>query len=54
MRVEEFSQIVSKVTSFKFKLDAEHVPTVIQDSILKIYISELTSRINTKHLRRVC
>lgn len=47
MRIDDFLNIMQKVKSFQQKMDRENIPTQQQQIILKIYISELTLKINT-------
>lgn len=53
MRVEEFKEVMRKVESFKMKLIRERIRKEDRDLILKLYMSELTSRINTNLLKVV-
>lgn len=50
MKVDDFLMIMAKVTRFKVRLQQEGITGGIQDTILKVYISDLTSRINTDML----
>lgn len=50
MNVNEFIKLMSKVQRFKLRLQQEGVTGEQQQMILKIYISELTDRINTELL----
>ncbi|WP_154484447.1 hypothetical protein [Anaerosalibacter bizertensis] len=50
MRVQEFLDIMQKVKSFKQKMDRENINKQHQKIILKIYITELTDRINVDML----
>lgn len=50
MKVNEFIKLMDKVKRFKTRLEQENIPTEQQQMILKIYISELTDRINTELL----
>lgn len=53
MEANEFIRLMQQVKQFKNKLANEGVTKQAQDTILKIYITDLTSRINTKILERV-
>lgn len=50
MKVDDFLKLMKKVQRFKFRLQQEGITGEVQDIILKIYISDLTSRINTDML----
>ncbi len=50
MKVDELNYVVEKINSFKLKLQRESVPEEIQNTILKIYITELTDRIRVNML----
>lgn len=53
MTVDEFNTVVEKVESFKTKLDKENIKGINQQIVLKVYIADLTSKINTKYLKVV-
>ena len=53
MRVNDFAEIVNKISKFKIRLEQEGIAGQQQQVILKIYINDLTTRINTKFLRVV-
>ncbi len=50
MRIDDFLNIMQKVKSFQQKMDRENIPTQQQKIILKIYLTELTDRINVNIL----
>lgn len=47
MKVDDFLKLMNKVQRFKLKLEQENIAEEIQDIILKVYITDLTNRINT-------
>ena len=53
MEVREFLRIVNKLRGFKARLDEENIIGQQQQIILKVYINDLTSRINTAMLKKV-
>lgn len=53
MKVDEFLKLMQKVLNFKLRLEKEGVIGHQQQIILKVYINDLTDRINTTMLRRV-
>lgn len=50
MKVDDFLYIMSKVSRFKFRLQQEGITGEQQQIILKVYISDLTDRINISML----
>ncbi|WIV10523.1 hypothetical protein [Proteiniborus sp. MB09-C3] len=50
MKVDDFLQLMQKVKSFKQKMDKNNICKRDQDIILKIYIAELTPKINVNFL----
>lgn len=53
MRIDEFLNIMKKVIRFKARLEQEGIRGQQAETILKVYISDLTDRINTNFLRKV-
>ena len=53
MRVEEFRVIANKIKRFKIRLEQEDIRGQQRDLILKLYMTELTSRININKIERV-
>lgn len=53
MKLDEFIAIASKIKRFKLRLEQEGIIGNEQQTILKIYIQDLTSRINTNMLKVV-
>ena len=53
MEINEFISIMHKVKQFKNKLAKEGIQGQVQQTILKVYLQDLTNRINTKILERV-
>ncbi len=53
MQVNEFLKLFQKIQKFKLRLEQENITGQDQQIILKVYIEDLTSRINTKILREV-
>ena len=53
MEANEFIKLMQKVKRFKVRLQQEGITEQAQDTILKIYITDLTNRIDTKILERV-
>lgn len=53
MKLDEFITIVEKVKSFKFKLERENIKGIDQQIVLKVYIADMTDKINTKYLKVV-
>lgn len=53
MRVEEFTGIIEKVARFKERLIQEDIKGEKQQVVLKVYIQDLTNRINTNFLKVV-
>lgn len=53
MRVCEFNKVMDKIIGFKNRLSNEGIIGDHQQVILKIYIQDLTSRINTNLLKVV-
>ncbi|WP_187116671.1 hypothetical protein [Anaerosalibacter massiliensis] len=50
MKIDDFLKLMQKVKSFKQKMDRENINKQHQKIILKIYITELTDRINISML----
>ena len=50
MKIDEFLSVMKKVARFKIKLERENIIGMQQQIILKVYIQELTSRVNTSML----
>ena len=53
MKLDEFIAIAKKIKSFKLKLEKENITGQSQQVILKIYIQDLTNKINTNMLKVV-
>lgn len=53
MKIEEFLNIMKKVKIFQQKLFQEGIRGQQAEVILKIYINDLTDRINTNFLKKV-
>lgn len=53
MKIDEFLRIMQKVRGFKLRLSEEGIVGIQRDVILKVYINDLTSRINTSMLKQV-
>lgn len=53
MNVNEFLSIMQKVHRFKSRLSQENIVGHQRDIIVKIYINDLTQRINTNLLKVV-
>lgn len=53
MYVNDFIGIMSKVKRFKERLEQEGIRGQQKDIILKIYIQDMTNKINTKYLKVV-
>ncbi len=53
MKVEDFLYIMKKVTRFKVRLEQENIIGKQAEVILKVYINDLTDRINTNLLKVV-
>ncbi len=53
MRVNEFIKLFQKIQRFKLRLEQENIKDQEQQIILKVYIEDLTNRINTKILKEV-
>ena len=47
MKVDDFLRLMNKVRRFKLRLEQEGIQGQEQDVILKVYIKDLTDRINT-------
>ena len=50
MKIEDFLSVMEKVARFKARLEQEKIIGMQQQIILKVYIQELTSRVNTSML----
>ena len=50
MKVDDFLYIMNKVSRFKTRLEQEGIVGEQQQIVLKVYISDLTNRINTSML----
>ncbi|MEY8416344.1 hypothetical protein AAK964_08580 [Tissierella praeacuta] len=53
MRIEEFLNIMKKVIRFKTRLEEEGIRGQQAEVILKVYINDLTDRINIDMLKVV-
>lgn len=53
MIIEDFLLMMKKLASFKAKLERENILGIQQQIILKVYIQELTNRVNTSMLEVV-
>lgn len=53
MRIDEFLHIMQKVIRFKNRLEQEGIRGQQSEVILKVYIQDLTDRINTNFLKAV-
>ena len=53
MKLDEFLHIMKKVLRFKARLEQENTIGHQQQIILKVYIRDLTDRINTNFLKVV-
>ncbi len=53
MNINDFLYVMKKVLRFKKKLDKEGIAQQDQDIILKIYVSELTEKIDINFLEMV-
>lgn len=53
MKVDDFLRVMDKVIKFRVKLEREGIMGEVQDIILKVYISELTPKINISMLKEV-
>ena len=53
MEANEFIRLMQQVKQFKNKLAKEGIQGQVQQTILKVYLQDLTNRINTKILERV-
>lgn len=53
MKLDEFITIASKIKRFKLRLERENITGEHQQIILKIYIQDLTTKINTNLLKVV-
>lgn len=50
MKVDDFLKLMNKVSRFKLRLEQEGITGREQDIILKVYITDLTNRININML----
>ena len=50
MKINQFLKLMQKLKRFKVRLEQENITGEQQQLILKIYIQELTDRINTELL----
>lgn len=50
MKVNDFLKLMQKVEMFKIRLQQEGIQEQEQDIILKVYITDLTNRININML----
>ncbi|HHV25974.1 MAG TPA: hypothetical protein GXX63_02120 [Tissierellia bacterium] len=50
MKIDDFLKLMQKLKRFKIRLEEEGIQGQHQKIILKIYITELTNRINTSML----
>ena len=53
MKLDEFIAITNKIKRFKLRLEQENIIGSQQQTILKVYIQDLTDRINTTFLKVV-
>lgn len=53
MKVDEFLKLMQKVLRFKIRLEQENIIGQQAETILKVYINDLTDRINTNLLKVV-
>ncbi|NMB42470.1 MAG: hypothetical protein GX996_11150 [Firmicutes bacterium] len=53
MNIDEFLHIMKKFKRFQTRLKEENITDKDAEVILKIYITDLTNRIDTKILERV-
>ena len=51
MKVDEFLNLMQKVMKFKNKLEKEGILGLNQEVVIKVYINDLTPRINTSMLK---
>ncbi|WP_154439789.1 hypothetical protein [Tissierella pigra] len=53
MKIDEFLHIMQKVARLKTRLEQENINGQQAEVILKVYINDLTDRINTSMLNEV-
>lgn len=50
MKIDDFLKLMQKLKRFKIRLEEEGIKGQYQKVVLKVYISDLTSRINVDML----